>query len=122
MVKKFIIKLFVSSIIIMLPIIAYFIYYRPQDYFNFFPVIPIFFFALTSISYSLFYKAIKKKSTQISTTLMASSAIKLFASIIILLIGFFIEKNHLIQFAVSMAIFYFFYTYIEIKEILSFKN
>jgi len=120
--KKFIEKLLIFSIILGGVAWAIFNFAFPAYYFKELPFIFLLFISVSILVHSILLKAGKKRPARFSTDFMLSVIIKLFvySSAVGLLI--FLNKDAVKPMVITFLTMYFLYTFFEIKIILADLN
>ena len=120
--KKFIIKEFIISLVIL---ISGFIFFKKYDeyYLTIFPFLLLLFFTLTLIVHYVLIKASFGNPRKFPRTFLLISGLKLFILLIVLLIFLFKYKSSMVEFAAVFIIFYLVFQVFEVISILSYlKN
>ena len=118
MLKKYIIRLLLFSVILSAAAYILFEFVLGQYYLPVFPFL-ILFFTLVSISiHYLLLKASNFRIAKFSTFFMGSTSVKLFLYIIFLVIYVLVDKSNAVPFLLTFLALYFLFTIFETFSLL----
>ena len=117
---KFLLKISLFTLIVIVISAALFTTILKAYYFNAFIIQVILISAVTAIGHLLVAKAVKKNIRKFATAYMASVTLKLVVYLIYLLVSLLIDHSQVIQFAITFLVLYLVYTIFEVVEVLRF--
>jgi hypothetical protein len=88
-------------------------YLFPQNYFKLYPLIPIYFFLLTLLEIEILSKYKEKEFVTMTNKFMQLKAIKLFISLMVLLLYCFVVAEQTFAFLITFFLFYIIYLIVE---------
>jgi hypothetical protein len=123
--KKDILKRFTKKLILQFFIIAsisaaVFYFWVPQHYFQFLPIVFLYFFVLNLTVYNLLLKAHDLSTAKFSQYFLIITSLKFFGSIIFVVTYMIFAKHTVIPFLVIFIILYFSSLIQVVREFLSF--
>lgn len=92
----------------------------PQHYLQFYPLVPIYFYLLNIISY-LMIDSFKEKSTSSAMAFLGSKILKLFLSVVILLIYILVVKTQVVEFIIVFILNYLFFLVLDTLLLTMYK-
>lgn len=117
--KKFISKIIIFSLILILLSFGLFATVLNQYYFQAFPMLFVIFISLSVIVHSMLLKASKKRPMRFSTDFMLATMLKLFIYSSFVGIFIYFDRESMKPFVISFMAMYFAYTFFEIKILLT---
>ncbi|MDD3567072.1 MAG: hypothetical protein PHT92_01605 [Bacteroidales bacterium] len=105
--RKFIVKLSIKFILLGIACAAVFYFFAQQHYFNFVPVIFIYFYLLNLLSFYILVKSHNLPMGQFSKRFILISSGKLFSSLIFAITFVILSRENMIPFLVIFIILYF---------------
>lgn len=118
--KVFLIRLLSLTVIISILLVAW-NYFTPAPWqIHYVFIIPIYFFSITLLLHSQLLKAAEKDAKNFVYSFMGSTALRMFITLIALIIFIFIDRANAMNFAVAFLFSYFVYLIFEVVELQRF--
>ncbi len=122
LLKKFIEKILIFSLVLGIITWAIFNFGFPAHYFSVLPILFLIFISISILVHAILLKAGKKRPTRFSTDFMLSIIIKLFVYSTSVGVLMFFNKAAIVPIVITFLSLYFLYTFFEIRLILSDLN
>lgn len=121
-IKNFVKRLSVRFILLILACAAIFYYFAPQYYFAFAPVVFIYFYIVSIITYSILVRTQNLSSAKFFKSFMLITSVKFFGSILFSVIYLIFSDESRIPFLVIFIILYFLSLFQLVHDFLKFLN
>lgn len=118
MLKKYIIRLLIFSVILSAISYGLFEFVMEQYYLAVFPYLFVFFMVISILVHFILLKASNFRIAKFSTFFMGSISVKLFLYIIFLIIYILIDKANAVPFLLTFLVLYFIFTVFETFTLL----
>lgn len=118
MLKKSIIRIISFALIIF--VLSFFLYSMviPQYYLPIFPFVVLFFVLAILTTHIVILKSSRKKARNFANSYLGSTALKLFAYMIFILIYVFADRENAFTFIINFLLLYFLFTAFEVVFLL----
>lgn len=121
-IKNFVKRLSVRFILLILACAAIFYFFAPQYYFAFAPVVFIYFYIVSIITYSILVRTQNLSSAKFFKSFMLITSVKFFGSILFSVIYLIFSDESRIPFLVIFIILYFLSLFQLVHDFLKFLN
>jgi len=122
MLKKYIIRLLIFSLIISVVVFALYNTVLSKFYLPVFPFIILFFVLISLGSHYILLKAGKSRISKFSTSFMGITSLKLFLYLIFIVVYLIIDKSQALTFVLTFFIIYLLFTVFETSSLLKDLN
>lgn len=121
-IKRFISRLSVKYILLIILSAAVFYFIAPQHYFHFAPVVFAYFYILNIVVYAILVKAHNLSTARFSKYFMLITVLKFFGSLIFAVLYMLLSKNNPVPFLVIFIILYFLSLIQIVNDFMGFLN
>jgi hypothetical protein len=118
--KKFIFTLLFIALIITLLGYGLLLFFIPQYYFPYFPVIPAFLLVVTVLVHVYLIKSSEKNPRKFTSKYLGAMGLKMFIYLLFLVVFLFIDTTRAVPFLVSFLVTYMVFTLYEVISILNY--
>lgn len=121
-IKKYAIKLCLLALVLLAIGYGLFVFLLPESYFTFFPLVPLFLFAVTIITHIYLVRASENNPRKFTARYLGAMGLKIFIYVIFLAIFLIVASEHAIPFLISFLVCYAAFTVVEVIAILKYQK
>ena len=118
--RKFTFTLLIIALVITLLGYGIFLFFIPQHYFPYFPVIPAFLLLVTLLVHFYLVRASENDTRKFTAKYLGAMGLKMFIYMIFIIIFLFIDTARAVPFLVSFLVTYAVFTTYEVVSILNY--
>lgn len=121
-VRKYAINLGLLTLLLIAVGYGLFLFIIPESYFQSFPLIPIFLFAVTLLVHLYLVKASENDSRKFTSKYLGTMGLKIFIYVIFLAVFLVADTGHAVPFLVGFLVCYAAFTLVEVIALLKYQK